>query len=94
MTFTCMAVGLPSPNITFAKVDNTSSQMLEQDLNTSLPYTDLESGEMLQMSTLTVTLTDAMDENSGFYTCTASSAPTPVTDTVTFELIVQSKLVM
>ena len=89
ITVLCEAIGIPAPTIVFGPGSKTLSRILYS--STSNSYVDEESGEVLQLSTLMITLTYTMDEDSGIYTCTANSTQTPQTETVTFELVVQSK---
>lgn len=95
ITILCEAVGIPAPILSFMPgPDMQSSETLSRILysSTSNSYViDEESGEILQLSTLAITLTYATNEDSGVYECTANSTQTSQSDTVTIEFIVQSK---
>ena len=93
--FECVATGIPAPSITWFRNgmelnNNTNSRVTLSDHSDPVLLTDGNEGMIFQVSrTLTLSMTE--DGDSGTYNCTASNAATPGEDTMSFELVVQSK---
>ena len=103
--FTCMAVGFPAPSLSFLRRGQPmgEEETEEAEIGETLPdgfevgsedVMNLNS-EGLHVVTLTLTLFSAMDEDSGNFTCMASSNIPGIgfiVDSVTFELTVLGKI--
>ena len=98
VTFTCTAVGIPAPDITFfrgnTKLDGTGGDELNarvtlQDQTMPIDYTN-SMGEVLMQVSRSITIADTMDSDSGTYTCQASNDGEMTSDDMQdFELVIQ-----
>ena len=94
-TFTCMAVGFPAPSLSFLHQGLPLETLPDGLVVGSEDVMNLNS-EGLHVVTLTLTLFSAMDEDSGNFTCMASSNIPGIgfiVDSVTFELTVLGKII-
>ena len=92
LTFICVVVGIPAPNISFYK----NGVLLDQSTDPRITLTDnsvpldfLTSNGTVFLVIRILTLDNTMDADSGTYTCVASNAAANVTRD--FELFVQGK---
>ena len=92
VTFICVVVGIPAPNISFYK----NGVLLDQSTDPRITLTDnsvplnfLTSNGAVFLVIRILTLDNTMDADSGTYTCVASNAAANVTRD--FELFVQGK---
>ena len=100
--FTCMAVGFPAPSLSFlhkgqplGEVGTGEAEALPDGLEVGSEDVMNLNSEGLHVVTLTLTLFSVMDEDSGDFTCMASSNISGIgfiSDSVTFELTVLGKL--
>ena len=95
VTFECSATGIPPPTITWLRngMELTDSRVTIGN-PVEMDFTRANDGETVSMVTHTLNLINTTDGDSGMYTCMASNDPDPGVDTVDFELIVQSKLIL
>ena len=92
----CSAVGIPSPGFVWARNRGNQSEFLTDTVAFSISTTNvmdlyqLENGrgEVFQTNS-SLTITSALDEDSGTYFCTASNAAG--NDSQRFEVVVQGK---
>ena len=95
VTFVCVVVGIPAPNISFYQ----NGTLLDQSTDQRITLTDNSEPQEFQTTNGIVflvshnlTLDNTMDDNSGIYTCVASNAA--ANSTQDFELIVQGEKVL
>ena len=95
VTFVCVVVGIPAPNISFYQ----NGVLLDQSTDQRITLTDNSEPQEFQSATGIVfrvsrnlTLDNTMDADSGTYTCVASNGNdvTP-TDVQNFELFVRGE---
>ena len=97
VTFECSATGIPPPTITWLRNGMELNNVTDSRVTVGDPMeTDFErgDGETVSMVTRTLNLINTTDDDSGMYTCMAANDANPGEDTVDFELIVQSKLIL
>ena len=92
VTFVCVVVGIPAPNISFYW----NETLLDQSTDQRITLTDNSEPQDFQTVTGTVfrisqnlTLDNTIDNDSGTYTCVASNAAANVTRN--FDLVVQGE---
>ena len=92
VTFICVVVGIPAPNISFYRngvlVDQSTDPRITLTDN-SVPLDFLTSNGTVFLVIQILTLDNTMDADSGTYTCVASNTAANVTRD--FELFVQGK---
>ena len=98
VTFECSATGIPSSTITWLRngmeLNATTDSRVTIGNPVEMDFTRANDGETVSMVTRTLNLINTTDGDSGMYTCMASNDADPGVDTVDFELIVQSKLIL
>ena len=92
VTFVCVVVGIPAPNISFYQ----NGTLLDQSTDQRITLTDNSEPQDFQTATGTLfrvsrnlTISNTRDNDSGTYTCVASNAAANVTQD--FELVVQGE---
>ena len=95
VTFVCVVVGIPAPNISFYR----NGTLLDQSTDQRITLTDNSEPQDFQTATGTVfrvsrnlTLDNTTDDDSGTYICVASNAAANVTQD--FDLVVQGEMVL
>ena len=94
VTFVCVVVGIPAPNISFYQ----NGTLLDQSTDQRITLTDNSEPQDFQTATgalfrvsRNLTLDNTTDDDSGTYTCEASNAAANVTQD--FDLVVQGEKV-
>ena len=92
VTFVCVVVGIPAPNISFYQ----NGTLLDQSTDQRIALTDNSEPQEFQTATGTLfrvsrnlTLDNTMDNDSGTYTCVASNTAANVNQD--FDLVVQGE---
>ena len=95
VTFVCVVVGIPAPNISFYQngtlLDQSTDQRITLTANSEPQEFQTTNGIVFLVSR-NLTLDNTMDDDSGTYTCVASN--TAANSTQDFELIVQGEKVL
>ena len=98
VTFECSATGIPPPTITWLRNGMELNDMTDSCVTVGDPmemdFTRANDGETVSIVTRTLNLINTTDGDSGMYTCVATNDADPGTDTMDFDLIVQSKLII
>ena len=98
VTFECSATGIPPPTITWLRNGMELNDMTDSRVTVGDPmemdFTRDNDGETVSIVTRTLNLMNTTDGDSGMYTCMATNDADPGSDTMDFDLIVQSKLII
>ena len=98
VTFECSATGIPPPTITWLRNGMELNDMTDSRVTVGDPmemdFTRDNDGETVSIVTRTLNLINTTDGDSGTYTCMATNDADPGSDTMDFDLIVQSKLII
>ena len=79
ITFTCIATGFPLPEISWARVNSTSTVQLESDSSLTIsesnviPNYTLSDGSVVLAVARTLMFTSVSEEDSGRYSCVATN---------------------
>ena len=98
VTFECSATSIPPPTITWLRngmeLNNMTNSRVTVGDPMEMDFTRDNDGETVSIVTRTLNLMNTTNGDSGMYTCMATNDADPGSDTMDFDLIVQSKLII